>query len=32
MSVNSPTPNPLLDRKLKTGIATPAPFHVSFGK
>ena len=32
MSANSPTPSPLVDRKLKTGIATPAPLHVSFGK
>ena len=32
MSVNSPTPSPLFDRKLNTGIATPAPFHVLLGR
>ena len=31
MSANSPTPSPLFDRKLNTGIATPAPFQVLFG-
>jgi hypothetical protein len=27
-----PNPKLFLLRKLKTGIATPAPFHVLFGK